>query len=112
MGALGAGGASLLAAIGGGVAGALARSQYGDIEDRIALDGGYATTAEIDDIEGKQFTANAMFGVALIAGAAGAVLWFHEELGLRASDAPAAAPPVTAPPEADTDGGVEADAER
>lgn len=112
MGALGAGGASLLAAIGGGIAGAMARSQYGDIEDRIALNGGYATTAEIDDIEGKQFTANTMFGLALVAGATSAVLWFHEDLGLWGTGAPAPAPPVTAPPPAGSDGNMEAGAQR
>lgn len=110
LGALGSGGASLLAAIGGGVVGAMARSQFSDIEDRIALDerGGHASQAEIDEIDGKQLTANLLFGVAVLGAAAAAALWFHEELGLggggtgsAAAGASPARPDPGAKPDAD-----------
>ena len=101
MGAIGAGGAGLLSAITGGVVGAMARSQFSEVEDRIALDdqGGYATQSEIDEIDGKQLTANLLFGVAVIGAATAAVLWFHDDLGLGGgggAGAPSAAPAAAA----------------
>jgi len=107
LGAIGAGGTGLLAAIGGGVVGAIARSQYSDVEDRIALDdqGGYATPSEIDEIDGKQLTANLLFGVALLGAVGAAVLWFHEDLGLggSAGSTPAEAQPSEASDAGETD---------
>ena len=100
LSALGSAGVGAAAGLTGIVFGALASSQYGEIEDRIKGGGDYASADEIDAIDSRQTLANVMFGVAVVGIGAGVALWLVEpDLswlfgGVAGSDAP---PPAGRP---------------
>jgi len=76
--ALGTAGVGVTAGIVGVIFGVLASSQFGEIEDRIAAGGAYASQDELDSIDGRQTVANVMFGVAAVGIGAGVALWLLE----------------------------------
>ena len=75
IGAYAAGGTGALALVLGAVFGTMALSQHGEIEDRILSKRQFASGSELDEIEGKQMTANVLYVTSVVALGTAAALW-------------------------------------